>query len=169
VQTNAGAAESNGFEIEFTALPMDGLEIFGSVGSADAVYTNYVDGDGNDFSGNKLQNAPDLQWNLGAAYEWAISDALNGSVRADVFYQDDRFLSPDNDPFFVFEETTLVNLRLGLGADDGKWAVTAWAKNLFEDDAIAQIFGGSSPFFPTAFNYAPNTPRTYGLDFRYTF
>jgi iron complex outermembrane receptor protein len=167
VQTNAGAAESNGFEIEFTALPMDGLEIFGSVGSADAVYTNYVDGDGNDFSGNKLQNAPDLQWNLGAAYEWAISDALNGSVRADVFYQDDRFLSPNNDPFFVFEETTLVNLRLGLGSAEGNWMVTAWARNLFEDDAIAQIFEGG--FFVPFIAYAPNTPRTVGVDFRYTF
>jgi iron complex outermembrane receptor protein len=166
VTTNAGAAESEGFEIEFTALPTDGLEIFGSVGSADAVYTDYVRG-GVDLAGNKLQNAPDLQWNLGGQYQWAISDALNGSVRADVFYQDDRFLDPDNDPFFVFEETTLVNLRLGLGADDGKWMVTAWAKNLFEDDAVSQIFQGG--FFIPFVAYAPNTPRTYGVDFRYSF
>jgi len=162
VQTNAGAAESKGFEIEFTALAMDGLELFGSVGSADATYTDYEPN-----TGNKLQNAPDLQWNLGAQYEWAVTDALNGSVRADVFYQDDRFLGADNDPFFVFEETTLVNLRLGLGSAEGNWTVTAWARNLFEDDAIAQIFGGGI-FFPFV-AYAPNTPRTYGLDFRYTF
>ena len=119
-------------------------------------------------AGNKLQNAPDLQWNLGGQFEWALTDMLNGFVRADVFYQDDRFLDPDNDPFFVFEETTLVNLRLGLGSDDGKWQVTAWSKNLFEDDAVAQIFGGSSLFIPS-YNYAPNIPRTYGVDFRYMF
>lgn len=163
VQTNAGAAESKGFEIEFTALPMDGLEVFGSVGSADAKYTDYGDN-----TGNKLQNAPDLQWNLGGQYEWAMSNTLNGSIRADVFYQDKRFLQADNDPFFVFEETTMVNLRLGLGSDDGKWLVTAWARNLFEDDAVVQIFGGSSPFIPS-YNYAPNAPRTIGVDFRYAF
>lgn len=163
VQTNAGAAESKGFEIEFTALPMDGLEVFGSVGSADATYTEYGDN-----TGNKLSNAPDLQWNLGAQFEWAMSSTLNGFARADVFYQDDRFLGANNDPAFVFEETTLVNLRVGLGSAEGKWTVTAWARNLFEDDAIAQIFGGSSLFIPS-YNYAPNTPRTVGVDFRYTF
>jgi iron complex outermembrane receptor protein len=163
VQTNAGGANSQGFEIEFTALPMDGLEVFGSVGSSDAKYTDFGDN-----TGNKLQNAPDLQWNIGAQYEWSVSSALDGFVRADVFYQDDRFLGASNDPDRVFEETTLVNLRLGLGSAEGNWAVTAWARNLFEDDAIAQIFGGSSPFIPS-YVYAPNTPRTVGVDFRYAF
>ena len=163
IQTNAGAANSKGFEIEFTALPMDGLEIFGSVGSADAKYTDYGDN-----TGNKLQNAPDLQWNIGAQYEWSVSSALEGFVRTDVFYQDDRFLGANNDPDRVFEETTLVNLRLGIGSAEGNWKVTAWARNLFEDDAIVQIFGGSSLFVPS-YNYAPNTPRTVGVDFRYAF
>lgn len=163
IQTNAGAANSQGFEIEFTALPVDGLEIFGSVGSADAKYTDYGDN-----TGNKLQNAPDLQWNVGAQYEWSVSGALDGFVRADVFYQDDRFLGASNDPDRVFEETTLVNLRLGVGSAEGNWSITAWARNLFEDDAIVQIFGGSSPFIPS-YNYAPNTPRTVGVDFRYSF
>jgi iron complex outermembrane receptor protein len=163
IQTNAGAAESEGFEIEFTALPMAGLEVFGSVGSVDSTYSDFGDN-----TGNTLANSPDLQWNVGAQYEWSVSDGLNMFTRADVFYQDDRFLGADNDPFFIFEETTLVNLRLGLGSAEGKWTVTAWGKNLFEDDAVAQIFGGSSFFIPS-YNYAPNTPRTYGLDFRYSF
>ena len=163
IQTNAGAANSKGFEIEFTALPIAGLEVFGSVGSADAKYTDYGDN-----TGNKLQNAPDLQWNIGAQYEWSLGSALDAFVRTDVFYQDDRFLGASNDPERVFEETTLVNLRLGVGSDEGNWKVTAWARNLFEDDAIVQIFGGSSPFIPS-YNYAPNTPRTVGVDFRYAF
>jgi len=93
---------------------------------------------------------------------------LDMFARADVIYQDDRFLGANNDPFFIFTETTLVNLRLGLMSSSGKWTVTAWGRNVFNDDAISQTFGGSSFFIPT-YNYAPNIPRTYGLDFQARF
>lgn len=163
IQTNAGSARSKGAEVEITALPMDGLELFGSVGYTDSTYTDFGDN-----TGNQLANAPEWQWNVGGQYVWPVSDTLEMTARADVFYQDDRFLGADNDPFFIFEETTLVNLRVGLGSAEGNWSVTAWSRNLFDDDAIAQIFGGSSFFIPS-YNYSPNTPRTYGLDFRYSF
>lgn len=161
--TNAGAARSKGFEVELTAIPVDGLEIFGSVGYADSKYTDFGDN-----TGNRLQNAPEWQWNIGGQYTWPVSDNLEMFTRADVIYQDDRFLGANNDPSFVFTETTLVNLRLGIGSVTGKWMVTAWGRNLFEDDAIVQIFGGSSLFIPS-YNYSPNTPRTYGVDFRVRF
>jgi len=161
--TNAGAARSKGFEVELTALPFEGLELFGSVGYSDSEYTDFGDN-----TGNRLQNAPEWQWNAGAQYTWPVGDSLEMFARADVIYQDNRFLGANNDPFFVFEETTLVNARLGLASASGKWAVTAWGRNLFEDDAIVQIFGGSSLFIPS-YNYAPNTPRTVGVDFRVRF
>ncbi len=89
-------------------------------------------------------------------------------MRTDVFYQDERYLGASNSPDELIDEMTLVNLRLGIGSADGNWKVTAWARNLFEDDAIIQKFGGSSLFIPS-YNYAPNTPRTVGVDFRYSF
>ena len=161
--TNAGGARSKGFEIELTALPLEGLELFGSVGYADSYYTDFGDN-----TGNNLQNAPEWQWNIGAQYNWSVSDGLEMFTRADVIYQDDRFLGANNDPFFTFTETTLVNFRLGLMSSSGTWSVTAWGRNLFNDDAISQIFGGASLFIPT-YNYSPNIPRTYGLDFRFRF
>jgi len=163
VQTNAGAARSKGFEIELTALPLDGLELFGSIGYVDAKYTEFGDN-----TGNQLANSPEWQWNIGGQYTWSITDGLDMFARADVFYQDDRFLGANNDPFFVFTETTLVNLRLGVESATGRWSVTAWGRNVFDDEAIAQIFGGSSFFIPS-YNYSPNTPRTYGVDFRVRF
>ena len=161
--TNAGGARSKGFEIELTWLPIDGLDIFGAVGYADSKYTDFGDN-----TGNTLQNAPEWQWNAGAQYNWSVSGGLDMFARADVIYQDDRFLGANNDPFFIFTETTLVNLRLGLMSSSGKWTVTAWGRNIFNDDAISQTFGGSSLFIPT-YNYSPNIPRTYGLDFQFRF
>jgi len=161
--TNAGGARSKGFEIELTWLPTDGLDIFGGVGYADSKYTDFGDN-----TGNTLQNAPEWQWNAGAQYTWSVSGGLDMFARADVIYQDDRFLGANNDPFFIFTETTLVNIRLGLMSSSGKWTVTAWGRNVFNDDAISQTFGGSSLFIPT-YNYSPNIPRTYGLDFRFRF
>jgi iron complex outermembrane receptor protein len=163
LMTNAGGARSKGFEVELTTLPTDGLELFGSVGYADSIYTEFGDN-----TGNRLSQAPEWQWNIGGQYTWAVGSNLEMFTRADVIYQDDRFLGANNDPFFVFTETTLVNLRLGIKSTTGKWAVTAWGRNLFNDDAIVQIFGGSSPFI-ASYNYAPNTPRTYGVDFRLHF
>jgi iron complex outermembrane receptor protein len=161
--TNAGAARSKGFEIELTALPLEGLEVYGGVGYANAEYTDFGDN-----TGNKLQNAPEWQWNVGTQYTMPLSDSLAMFGRVDVIYQDPRYLGANNDPFYVFSETTLVNLRLGVQSSTGKWAVTAWGRNVFDDDAIVQIFGGSSLFIPS-YNYSPNTPRTYGVDFRVRF
>ncbi len=58
----------------------------------------------------------------------------------------------------------ITNLRIGLGTDS--WKVTAFARNLFDEDYIAEVitaaeFGGSFVH--------PSTPRTAGVEFQYTF
>lgn len=67
--TNAGRSETKGFEIEATAVPVDGLTLTGSVAYLDAKFKEYdtrvLDGAGNlvpvSFAGNRLTNSP--KWN----------------------------------------------------------------------------------------------------------
>lgn len=158
IQGNAGGARSRGFEIELDAILSSSLDLNASVGYADSEYTDYGAN-----TGNRLANAPEWQASLGLQYTRPITSRLNLVSRGDVFYQDDRFLGADNDPFFVFDATTLVNLRVGIESEDQNWVLTAWARNLFDDESISQIFGGSSFFIPS-YNYTPNNPQTYGID-----
>lgn len=158
VQGNAGGARSRGFEAELTAILAPSLELNAAVGYNDAKYTSYGAN-----TGHRLANAPEWQGNVSLDYSREMTSQFNLVARADVFYQGDRFLGADNNPFYVMGETTLVNARLGLASADGRWTVTAWARNLLDDKAINQIFGGSSPFFPS-YNYSPSNPRTVGVD-----
>jgi iron complex outermembrane receptor protein len=71
--TNAGQVRSTGFELDASANPVDGLDLFGSVAYADAKVrkfnanplTNAPDAR----NGTKLPLAPEWSWNIGAAYE----------------------------------------------------------------------------------------------------
>jgi iron complex outermembrane recepter protein len=158
IQGNAGGARSRGFEVELDAILTDHLDLNASVGYADSEYTDY----GAD-TGNRLANAPKWQGNIALQYTRPLTAGLNLFSRGDIFYQDDRFLGSNNDPFFVFDATTLVNFRAGVESSDQRWSVAAWGRNLLNDDSISQIFGGSSFFIPS-YSYSPNNPQTYGVD-----
>lgn len=158
IQGNAGAARSRGFEVELDAILTQQLDLSASLGYADSVYTDYGAN-----TGNRLSNSPEWQASLALDYTQPVGAGMNFISRGEVFYQDDRFLGADNDPGFIFDATTLVNLRAGIASDAGNWALTAWARNVLDDESISQIFGGSSPFVPS-YNYSPNNPRTYGID-----
>ena len=158
IQGNAGGARSRGFEVELDAVLTDHLDFSGSVGYADSVYTDYGDD-----TGNRLANAPEWQGNIALQYTRPITADLNLFSRGDVFYQGDRYLGADNDSFYVFDETTLVNLRAGIESQRQNWSVSVWARNVFDEESINQIFGGSSLFVPS-YNYSQNNPRTYGVD-----
>lgn len=158
IQGNAGGARSRGFEVELDAVLTEHLGLSGSVGYADSVYTDYEEN-----TGNRLANSPKWQGNIALQYSRPITPGLTLFSRGDIFYQGDRYLGADNDPFYVFDSTTLVNIRLGLESPRRHWSISAWARNLLDDEAINQIFAGSSFFIPS-YNYSQNNPRTYGVD-----
>ncbi|KIX13865.1 TonB-dependent receptor [Dethiosulfatarculus sandiegensis] len=131
---NAAQAHSSGLELSVKGTPAKGLEVFANLGLSQAEIDDWKawekDGAGNlfqyDYSGKKLQYAPDYTYNLGAQYNHTSGlfgrMELNGVGQA---YGDPKNQTEQD----AYE---LVNIRLGYQTDH--YDISLWAMNLFDTE-----------------------------------
>ncbi len=186
---NAAELETFGLEASFRARASEYLTLSGAVTWMDASYSDFpngpcypgqgvggdcVDNDGSgvqdtpdtqDLSGEPLQNAPDLSFNLTASYERPISGAgwslfANGTL----YWQDDVQFNVNQDPAAVSDSFTRVNTSVGLVSSEGQYRVTLFVRNLLDEEYPLTVLspgsndlGGQNQFLP--FDYA----RVWGL------
>jgi iron complex outermembrane receptor protein len=172
---NAASATIQGAELEFTFLPIDSLTISGYVSLIDAAYDNWIDGvTGRDFSGNEFANTPEWQGNLNVRYQLPLPSSI-GEVYASVgvYAQADSELAYDNKATNcqgTYQDAyTLYNARVDwdnvMGV--GNWQVSAWGKNLGEEEyAVSGLCFYNTLGYTLAY---PAEPRTYGVNVTYTF
>ena len=107
--------------------------------------------------GNQAPLVSDVTYNLGAQWRQPLGDSLALALRADYRHVGETWWEPYNvtsrDPI------DLVDLRLGLEGE--KWAVTAWSKNLTDEEYNAE-------FSPGGFLFRA-LPLRYGVEFSYSF
>lgn len=166
--TNAGEVTTKGFEIELLAQPVDGLILTANFGYTDATYDEFKNGggDGIDFDGNRLPLSPKTTMNLGAEYNFDISDALGSYIRADYSYRGGMFHNPDNiKPEFYTSGYGLLSARAALLLNNSGLEIALWGKNLTDEvydvNKWITFLGTSHSQF--------GTPRTYGIELRYSF
>jgi len=147
-------ADYQGAEFEISAKVTERFDLFASIGLTDSEITDMEDPS---VIGNQAPLVSDITANLGAQYRHPLGDALDLSVRADWQHTGETWWEPYNvtsrDPI------DLVDLRVGLEAD--KWALTAWSKNLTDEEYNAE-------FSPGGFLFRA-LPIRYGLEFTYSF
>ena len=173
--SNAGAATSKGFELEFNALATDDLLITADVGYTDSTYDtfeNVIDSRTRmtvDASGNDIPLAPTWQLNI-ALQHTAQMGAGTLISRLDYVFIDERYSIQDvsNGPDKLIPSQSLLNARVGYRPNGGNWGVSVWAKNLADDNTL--VYRN----FATAFgNFSPSgmyqEPRTYGVSLDYSF
>jgi iron complex outermembrane receptor protein len=168
---NAGELSTRGVEVDFIAVPLDGLMLTGAVAYADAQFDDFrtncypyqtmeqgcIAGPGGadtDASGNALNGSPEWTTSLTARYERAAGRDLTWHVQGNYFWQDDVNFSTNADPTAVQEAFGLFNLNVGLGRTDGLWRVSAFARNLFDEHFVASVFG--TPLFAAPPQPAPS-------------
>jgi iron complex outermembrane receptor protein len=158
---NAAKASMTGAELELSWLATEALSVSATYSKLDAEYDEFVIPGGDDFSGNKLQTAPEGSFSLAIDYENAVA---NGSVLAGISYtwQDEYFTGASNVPEFLIDSYGLFNARIGYAWSDEKWRVMLWGRNLSDEDFV-RIRGTSGAI---AEYYGP--PRTYGLSLTYS-
>ncbi len=168
VVTNAAEVEAKGVELELSAVVTDNLKVDGSLTWVKSEYKKYEgapcsgsqDCVSQDLSGETLDHAPELSFNLGAEYRNGFG-SLSGAewfARADLIYTDEQnlyvYLTPETEE----DAYALFNARLGLESPD-RWKVTLWGKNLFDEEyrtaADTAGLGGLAE--------VPGLPRTYGI------
>jgi len=107
--------------------------------------------------GNQAPLVSRSTFNLGIQYHQPVGNGMTALARVDYQQIGRTWWEPYN--VTSRDPVNLVDARLGL--DAGKWAVTAWSKNLTDEKY-------NTEFSPGGFLWKA-LPRRYGLDFNYRF
>ncbi|MBR9909085.1 MAG: TonB-dependent receptor [Gammaproteobacteria bacterium] len=186
--TNAGAATSQGLELDGRWRLTQGLTLSGSFAYLDFEYDKFPNAEcffGQapnspmapflcDVSGQRREYTPEYQASLSAEYIHPVGADLELTTAFDLIYSDDYFASATLDPNLVQESFTKVNARIGIGANDGKWDLALVGKNLTDEEVVS--FGNTTPLATTltqgngAVYYAfYDRPRSIALQARLRF
>jgi len=125
-----------------------------------------------DADGLTLSRAPEFTLSSGLQYTFALSSALDATLRADYSYSGSQYLDAILSPESEIDGFSLVNLRASIRTADGRWQLSAYAKNVLDQNYYTQIIAspaaaglGVDPAIPTFFG-APGAPRVIGIEIR---
>ncbi|MDR2856991.1 MAG: TonB-dependent receptor [Novosphingobium sp.] len=164
---NAAEATIKGFELEVTALPVDGLTLTGSVAYLDATYGKFLYNEGTlseiNLKGYRLQNAPKWATNLGANYEFGLGSGT-ANMGASYAYASSKYLQNLlNPPIVHIQPTHLVRANIGWKPESKQWSIEFWANNLLDKRYVEAATWNTGLF--SQISYMP--PREYGASFRF--
>ncbi len=154
---NATEATSKGVEIEALVRPLPGLELVGGFGYIDAEYGKWESGE--DYEGNKLEMAPEFNWNLAAQYRYALPGSSSLFCRLELQHVGDFYHDLENQR--KEGACNLVNARVGYekAFKDVDISLYLWAKNLFDEEYATGAFGSDTMgWFARA-----GDPQTFGV------
>ncbi|TVS14869.1 MAG: TonB-dependent receptor [Gammaproteobacteria bacterium] len=165
---NAAQATTKGVELELSAVPLDGLQTFLTVGYLNAGYDEFFDlvgGELADVSDRKLKGAP--RWTVagGASYLFPQTDIGDFRFSVDFNSRTETFQNVSNTPVVATPTVTLWNAQLSWRSPDQRWTATLGAKNLFDKE----YFGAALFIANLAEVVYPAEPRTWTLGLRYDF
>jgi iron complex outermembrane receptor protein len=177
-QISNADSEITGAELEITAAATERLELGLSLGLMDTEYTDFdecsttednavIDGQlvQIDCAGNRLSYVPDLTYNLSAKYVLPLEFA-DLIIRGEYSYKDDVYSEPGNFARTYVSDTDTINLRLSLLGASGKWEVSAWGKNIGDNED--EEFSWYIPAFQSAYS-SYSIGSEYGIDLVYNF
>jgi iron complex outermembrane recepter protein len=169
IVTSVPEVTSQGVDLDFVWAPVTALSFQGGVTYADTEYGEFVPPTGVSarLSGGQISFAPKWSGTLAATYSQPISDTLlwraNIGTKIMSSYNTGSDLNPEKEQAGF----ALFNARLGLGRQDGVWAVEAWGLNLTDKDYYQVVI--DAPLQPGTFNAFLGAPRTYGVTVRMSF
>ncbi|WOK35453.1 TonB-dependent receptor [Sphingomonas sp. C3-2] len=180
ITVNAGKAEYNGIEAEWTALLGQRLTINGNFGYVDRKYKSFIIRDpATDALVDIAKTARFIYSagttaNIGAEYRFGdvgvgtLSARLDYSYRSRTYFHSTTILNPFNNELsdgkvgLLDGRVTLADMQLGAG----KAQLSGWVRNITNKDYLLGAVDFGSLGFGTV-GYAQ--PRTYGLDLRVGF
>jgi iron complex outermembrane receptor protein len=171
--TNVPKSEITGAEIDLQWAPAEGWDVHLGVALLDAEITEWMAVDRAasawpnvvrmDVSGQKLAMSPDLQWSTMIAKAWNVAGDKILDAAVDYSYTDST--TGGSQPSDATASYGVANARIGFGADDGKWRVLLWGRNIADEDYYPAAYnGGNGPFIRVN-----GMPRTFGVSLDYKF
>ena len=147
----------------------DGLLVQAGLTYADTKYGNdpLPDADLALLPGSRTSFAPEWSATAGVGYEWAVFGNLEARTYLGAKYMSEYNTGSDLDPEKLQDAYTVLNARVSLGRNDGRWDIELWAQNLTDADYVQVAF--DAPLQTGSWNAFLGAPRTYGLSFRLRF
>ena len=144
----------------------------------DTEYTDFVQADGTDFSGNEFQNAPEFTFNGLVQYRFDGLGNWSATPQLDWSFAQGYFINLANDSFVDITPTERyrveteddwdVNFRLTFESIDLAFSVTAFIEDIGENQGdITQHYPSFDSLGTSLTNIS--RPETYGLTFAYEF
>jgi len=167
VYTNAAKVSTKGIEMELITTPLKNLSLAASCGYADARYDEFfhaADLD-HDFTGNKVELAPEFEYSLSIEYRQPIVSFGFFSLRADYIQKDSHYFDASNTPEFQMPAYDLINMNIGFESINGNFGVNLWVRNLTDN-----LYLLTRTILFDSIKYAwYGLPRTYGIKVTYRF
>lgn len=161
---NAGKASAFGIEanLDWKVLPV--LSLFAGYNFLDAHYDKFAEKLGGvvtDLSGNQMRLAPRHTFSLGGDFTQKVGSGLEAHLRGTYTHRSSYFFNNDNLPTERQKAFGLLNLRAGIGAEDGLWEAEIFGTNLTDAQWIRDAGNSGKSFgVPTAIR---SDPRFYGV------
>jgi iron complex outermembrane recepter protein len=144
-----------GAELEVVATPLRGLTLSADGAYLDAKIDRFTGinaaGVAADFAGTAIPFTPKWQLTANADYTFPLSDRLDGFAGLTVSYRSSAvsvvggsytpssFVGETKSPY-VIDGYTLVDLRAGVSAANGRWRAELWGKNVFDTYYWTNVF-----------------------------
>ncbi len=163
-QVSNSDATVQGGEVELFLTPDEHWDFLLGASFLDSEVDEVFDANGGIVEGNELPNAPGYSFNLLARYNW---NALQGNwaVQVDGVINDDQNLEVTNADVSKEDGYSVWNANLSYTTDDESWKVSAWVKNLTDEEY--RIYNLDLGALGATSFYAP--PRWYGVNVSYNF
>jgi len=160
---NAGESKRQGVELLFETQPIDGLTASLAYTYSDFEFKDFIDDNGNDFSGNTIPGVPENLFHADISYQH--QSGLYGSF--DVLYADEIITNNANTA--TSDSYTVANLRLGYTGYFGNWEFSPFlgVNNLFDEEYVGNV--RINAFGARYFEPAPDQNAYGGFTLRYNF
>lgn len=175
VLANIPKSRVQGFDMEVTLVPVDGLRLKGAVNYSDSkIKSSYLLPDIttqlNDVKGNPFNYAPKWNFTTDVEYEWAVNGNLQAFVGGNTLYNSAtnanlaRGLTADISALTRIKAYMTLDLRAGVRDADGRWELSAWGRN------VTSTYYWNNVVLPgDTLSRFTGAPATYGVTANYRF
>jgi iron complex outermembrane receptor protein len=168
--SNIPKVRSRGVEADLAYAPTTWISVTASGSYADTVYVSYTNAPqapennatlapNQNLSGVQLPGVPKFTYTIGADVAQPLrggSTALYG--HADFAHRSTFNTSSSNSHYAQVPGYGLLNARIGVRSDNGRWDVSVWARNLTNTNYYQALSVGTGSITGTI-----GDPRTYGV------
>lgn len=166
VTENAGEVEIKGFEAEFVATPIAGLNLNGSIGYLDAKYKK-LSPTATVRLGDDLVKTPKFTIHSGFDYGFDISENSEIRFGASIYYRSSFVNEPTNDPDLAQSGYALVDAFVEYSGAKDTWSLTLFGTNLSNKRYKTNGLNSYGSFGNSVANFAP--PREWGVKLKMKF